>query len=541
MTEIRSTPPRGVGEGPRARTGRAGRTSVGERPLLASAAIEHPSAARRGVPAPFLRSALRLAVRALALAATVAVTVLVVRAVDARGMPPLEPWHRLVPRGEVTAAGIARMDSLADYLERESVLFREVATTLADDPSPTARLATSRYNPDGPLHPSRFAIDGNRTREVAPHAPWQGPPRAGALLLHGLTDAPYSLHAVADRLAAGGVVSLAIRLPGHGTVPAALTTARGEDWLAAARLGLRHVRATIGPDKPLLVVGYSNGAALAMLLALESLEPADAGSADLPRPDAVLLLSPMVAVSPAARIGRLFGSLAIVPGLEQSGWYEILPEYLPFKYTSFPLQAARESAALTDALAARLARAESDHRLDALPPVLAFQSLADSTVSTLAVASHLFAHLPGAHHELVIFDLNRSSDFRPFLQQPGPERIKELRVATARGARLTVVTNASPATTAVVEQRDGHDRPLGLAWPSQVHSLSHVALPFPPDDPLYGREGPGLRLGALEPRGEKGVLVVPVEQLMRLTWNPFFPYLAERLDTWAASAPHTTR
>ena len=36
-------------------------------------------------------------------------------------------------------------------------------------------------------------------------------------------------------------------------------------------------------------------------------------------------------------------------------------------------------------------------------------------------------------------------------------------------------------------------------------------------------------LGRLSPRGEKSVLIVPAEVLMRLTWNPFFPYLAGRV------------
>ncbi len=37
-------------------------------------------------------------------------------------------------------------------------------------------------------------------------------------------------------------------------------------------------------------------------------------------------------------------------------------------------------------------------------------------------------------------------------------------------------------------------------------------------------------LGRLSARGEKGALIVPVEVLMRMTWNPFFPYLAQRVE-----------
>ena len=80
-------------------------------------------------------------------------------------------------------------------------------------------------------------------------------------------------------------------------------------------------------------------------------------------------------------------------------------------------------------------------------------------------------------------------------------------------------------------------RPLGLAWPRDVFSLSHVAIPFPLSDPVYGRDeipgGPALiRLGLLSPRGERAVLSVPSDTLMRLTCNPFFAYMSERILAW---------
>ena len=64
-----------------------------------------------------------------------------------------------------------------------------------------------------------------------------------------------------------------------------------------------------------------------------------------------------------------------------------------------------------------------------------------------------------------------------------------------------------------------------------------VALPFPPDDPIYGGEGKGresgsVSLGRLSPRGEKGALILSADVLMRVLWNPFFPYLGRRLDMW---------
>jgi hypothetical protein len=74
---------------------------------------------------------------------------------------------------------------------------------------------------------------------------------------------------------------------------------------------------------------------------------------------------------------------------------------------------------------------------------------------------------------------------------------------------------------------------LANDWPKGVYSLSHVALPFPPDDPIYGgpevADGPGLQIGNLALRGERGVLQVSATDIMRLRWNPFFDYMENRI------------
>jgi hypothetical protein len=111
-----------------------------------------------------------------------------------------------------------------------------------------------------------------------------------------------------------------------------------------------------------------------------------------------------------------------------------------------------------------------------------------------------------------------------------------------------VVTNRS-ADTRDVETRTAEPgsltvtrRELGLAWPPEVFSLTHVALPYAPDDPLYGFESSGaipglLPLGRLSPRGERDVLTIGADTLMRLSSNPFFPFVAERIRQWVALEP----
>ena len=88
------------------------------------------------------------------------------------------------------------------------------------------------------------------------------------------------------------------------------------------------------------------------------------------------------------------------------------------------------------------------------------------------------------------------------------------------------------------------ERPLGLSFPPGVFSLSHVALPFPPSDGLYGAEPDpsedfGIQLGTIAPRGEVGALIVRLDTLLRMSSNPFFPYLLARIEEGIGPAPQT--
>lgn len=109
---------------------------------------------------------------------------------------------------------------------------------------------------------------------------------------------------------------------------------------------------------------------------------------------------------------------------------------------------------------------------------------------------------------------------------------------------LTVLSAASAEGDAVMEFRRAAgasvvvSRSLPLAWPRATFSLSHVALPFPPDDPLYGAQPPSEKgrpyLGRLAAQGERGVTAVPATVLLRIRHNPLFGYLADRVDAFTS-------
>ncbi len=234
------------------------------------------------------------------------------------------------------------------------------------------------------------------------------------------------------------------------------------------------------------------------------------------------------------------------PVVPKARWIDVVPEYNPFKYNSFPANAGFQTSRLTGALNRQLLRAQEQGLLAKMPPVLAFQSIVDTTVSTPAVIHDLFDHLPAGRSELVLFDLNRQAGIDAFTR---PEAVLPRLIGDGRRPfAVTLVTNASADTSevAAMSVAAGADaittEPLGLSWPESIYSLSHIALPFPIDDPIYGGEGRGRELGSvslgrLSARGEKGSLIIPAEVLMRLTWNPFFPYLAQRVERWVIDVP----
>jgi alpha-beta hydrolase superfamily lysophospholipase len=267
----------------------------------------------------------------------------------------------------------------------------------------------------------------------------------------------------------------------------------------------------------------------------------------LPAPQRIVLISPMIGVSPMARLARAISALGPLPFFEKARWLDVVPEYNPFKFNSFPANAAQQSYRVSSSLQSELAAAAASGAIEKLPPILAFQSIVDATVSTSAVVYDLFDRLRGGQHELVVFDINRLAGLEPYIRPEDAAMVGRLAAGEPRTYRRTLVTNVKadtlevrtrsvpPGTTEIV------DEPLGLQWPAQVFSLSHIALPFPPDDPVYGSELPAgpersVSLGRLSPRGEKAVLTVPIDTLMRIGWNPFFPYMSTRIAAWVESS-----
>ncbi|HMN76397.1 MAG TPA: alpha/beta hydrolase [Burkholderiaceae bacterium] len=469
------------------------------------------------------------------------VLVIAIRTYDIQRGPALSVWHTHVPH-DLRAGEIAKLD-WDGYLQAEQRVFDEVRAEIVERIEPEERVASNRFFEGSPLYPGRFATDWNRSFVMAP----DGPPLGAVVLLHGLTDSPYSMRAFAQLYRDRGFVAIAIRLPGHGTAPSGLTKAQWEDWTQATRLAVREARRRIGPAAPLHLLGYSNGGALATQYALDAL-----ADPQLSRPDRVVLVSPMIGVTAFARFAGIFGWPAFFPAFASATWLGIVTEYNPFKYNSFPINGARQSSLLTRELQGAITDAVASGRIARMPPILTFQSVVDFTVSTQAIVDSLYAVLPANGSELVLFDVNRHAQLAPLLRARSLDALDRILPAPPRNYRTAVIANGDKPSGVVVER--GIDagatvpttRPLSIEYPTGMFSLSHIALPFAMDDPLYGIEAApdahkefGINLGSVGGRGETGALIVNADALTRASSNPFLPYMLDRAAQ-AIAAPRTS-
>ena len=453
-------------------------------------------------------------------------SLLTIYILQARGQRDLSYWHSYDLPDELDGDD---SDDFDRYLAREEKIFAELAELIEDEKDATAGAPFNRFTPNSLSNPAGRAKNWNRTFIIE-----QADPAGAALLIHGLSDSPYSMRAVSETFEREGYDVIGLRVPGHGTVPGALREARAEDWKHAVNLATRHLAERLDDGETLVLVGYSNGAALAVNQALTAVEDGESRI-----PDQLILISPALRVSSLAALARVQLGLAQIPGLSKLAWTDVLLEFDPYKYNSFAVQAGRQIWRLTRNLYPRTDALTPEQRAS-FPPVLAFVSAVDATVPASAITEYL-PRLGRNGSEVVVFGVNRVIKNAELLHGHSTAFLAPLLEAPSLSYDLTMITNLSDDSYDVIERTkkagspDWNDRALHMAWPRRVFSLSHVALPFRVDDPLYGvlpdlsAVRPLPSLGALDLKGERGVVDIPPDLMMRLRHNPFFEYMDARI------------
>ncbi len=446
--------------------------------------------------------------------------------------PPLKPCHTVRLTAEFTVDNLDEIRSFDDYRQLEDRLFEQLDKKVYARTGTGPEYKLDRYSSGSAADPQNRKPNWNRTFELPAESP-----SGGALLLHGMSDSPYSLRALGKTINQHNYWVIGLRLPGHGTAPSGLKYVKWEDMAAVVRLSMDHLAAKVG-QKPIHIVGYSNGAPLAINYSLDAIDGKPSRM-----PTSLILISPAVGVNPVAGLAGMKDRLSRIPGLGSLAWLSVLPEFDPYKYNSFATNAGAQVHRLTRFVVRRIATRAQSGPLNLFPPTLVFKSTVDATVSVNAVVDSFLKHFGPHQHELVLFDINRyAAKVKLLIDDPAPLTDRLMGDETLPFT-LTLVTNENPESFQAIARRKEpltkdaiEGERLYLAWPPGVISLSHVALPFPPDDPLYGQTPPDneklLFLGQMAIKGERGLLKFSYDWLVRLRHNPFYDYLERRALQW---------
>ena len=130
-------------------------------------------------------------------------------AITGCGTPDLQPWHEVSIDNEFKSSMEGdEIRSFQDYLALEDRVFDE----LRDELSSSGDRMINRFSTGSLSDPTRRRPNWNRTQELVVDSP-----RGGVLMLHGLTDSPYTMRSLATQMANEGFHMIALRLPAHGT------------------------------------------------------------------------------------------------------------------------------------------------------------------------------------------------------------------------------------------------------------------------------------------------------------------------------------
>ena len=246
--------------------------------------------------------------------------------VYANEVEPLSQVH------ETMAAAMEAAESISD---------QELGSLLFDD-----ELRAHQWNRNYFTSPRFHEINEQETATVSGE-PYLYLPKdkvpTGILMVHGFLSSPAELCEFGKALNDMGYAVLGVRLAGHGTSPWDLKNRTWPEWLNSLRRGYRILSAF---TDQVIVVGFSTGGALSLLLAAEDLAK----------------LSGVAAVStPLSFRTRAMALVPLVHGLNKiASWLPNFDDVIPFRenvsehpdinYRSIPVHALYQLRELTEEL-----------------------------------------------------------------------------------------------------------------------------------------------------------------------------------------------
>lgn len=430
----------------------------------------------------------------------------------------LMPWHMASPIAELDYDNYSDVDS---YLKDERIFlekkYQEVEIKKEE--------LYNRYVRDSGSSPyGHLENDINASFEMIPENI-----KGGVLLLHGLTDSPYTMRDTAKIFYDKGYYVLGLRYPYHGTYPGELLKLNWKDFSKTAKFGSKIIKEKIQDidRSKFYMVGYSTGATTSLqYITYDMLK-----DEDLPKPDGVFWLSPAMGVSSAAKFGFLDIITSKIPGFSKFAWLDIYPEYDMAKYNSFAKNPGVQVYNIIKKARGNLSKLNEKEK-NKLPPIYAYTSIDDATVDAVELFK-VIKEIGNTDGELTIFDANRK--YNNFYKH------KVQKVDFGKGIKksgisgeIVVVSNFKNKLTdevEVIRYFDGKEvdesADTNLIWSPFTFSLAHISLPISPENPIYGKES---LLGELSIKGEKGIVLMSTDMLVRLRYNEFFDYIRESIE-----------
>jgi len=444
-------------------------------------------------------------------------------------LPSLAIWHTTILQNEFHADGDVK--DFDAYVALEKRLFDELDREIYDEYRSSTNNSINRYTRNSLSDPKRWEKAWNKSFEL----PVENP-KMGILLLHGMSDSPYNLHAQAEYLHKKGIWVVAMRMPGHGTIPSGLREVKWQDMAAVVKIGMERLSQKVG-ENPIHIMGYSTGAPLALNYTLLALE-----DPTLTMPSSLIFFSPAIAVTKVAPFAIWQSRLGHFLRLPKLEWNSITPEYDPFKYGSFAVNAGDQVYLVCKEVQKQLDTYEENIQdKKPLPPMIGFASMVDSTVVVKETVEHLYKRFSkkNNHNTLVLFDINHNFSAHRLVKHHVDTALQRLRETPKNSHyRFDLITDLNSTDGSLMQITTGNGKKktikkLDLYWPKSLYSLSHLAMPISNNDPLYGDKNapksPGLTLGHMALYGETSVLQMSGSSLLRQRWNPFHDYTKQRV------------
>ncbi len=282
-------------------------------------------------------------------------------------------------------------------------------------------------------------------------------------------------------LAAHGILSRAVLLPGHGTAPEDLRQVSYKDWIRTVDYGMQSLQTKV--DK-IFLIGFSTGAALSLYEALH-----DA------RVEGIILIAPAIKIIPPIPLLKSFQFL--------KRWRQSHPEWISrnaeidyAKYRSFAFNPVYQVAALTDTLQ------EAQRQHSPSCPCFLILSREDETISSHSAMDFFVSHYHPQSRLLLYSTVEHLYSDKRIISRP-------------------------------TYYPDLH-----------IQHFSHVSLPFSAQNFHYGQEGDfplsshtdvkNIAYGAYNPLEEKCSDALYQMHILRykrrsLTYNPDFNFMAEQI------------